>query len=1372
MSSTVENITERPLAEEIAESWLTYAVAVVSSRAIPSVYDGMKPVVRRCVYSAYDGGYRSNKKTVKSARIVGDCFVEGTLVSTPQGLAPIETLEVGDTVIDVNGDSHAVVECYMNPPAETVEVKWVNGHTMRVTPGQKFQVVDDNYNIKWVEARDLKGCQTLSQGPRAATALEFEHPDASASLQAYVQGLLVAEGSRLDWRNSADGRAQINMCAPEPLELVKEWANSKGLQFATREIQPKEAGRKLQHHLRITSTHPTILEATAERPQFKSVPSDILADSRLWLPFIAGVFDGDGYVRRNGRQEILPVTTSSRELAHGIYVMLSGLGVISHWTATPQAGKSSDHQYALSVSGRTAVRLAKLLAPWCRLPGKVESLRGYIEDGNHSHRPQAATTLPGAALLAEFSDKHSGAGWYKDAATGVDLELAERDGWISKIERISPEMGHNLRNLVGHHYLEVESVTEVEPEATFDVQVDSAEHRLVVEGISSSNCMGLYHPHGDASVYDTIAGLVQPWVNNIPMFHGAGNWGSPGKEDGPAASRYCVTGDTEVSMANGTLRTLKDIAEAHGVYSDGEAVVDLKVLGALGEVVPADRIFHSGTHKVTTLTTLTGRTLTGTDNHPVLVLNTAPTKNEPAVVWKRIDELTVGDRVATLSTSGRSVDRAPWANEYQRMSSMAEQITNFSHTFEKITSLEDAGHADVYSLRIATEDHAFITNGIVSHNTEARLTPAAELMCQDIEEDSVEMADNYDASTKEPVVLPAAFPNLLVNGTSGIAVGLACNFAPHNLSEVTDALVHLLKHPDATVDDLMQYISGPDFPTGGVVVDNGGLKQAYRTGRGGIRLRAKAEIEEISARRSGIVVTELPYNIGPEVVIKKINELKTNEQIDGVGKVTNYTDLKSGLRLVIELKTGANAEQVLQKLFKLTPLEQSFNFNHRALVGSDPRLLSLLELCEHYLEHRIAVLTRRSKFRLKKAEARAHIVEGLITAHAHIDEVVKLIKASKSAKDANDKLRSTYDLSEEQAQAILEMTLRRLTGLEINALKDELAALNKKIKGLKELLESEKKLRAQVGKELQETCRKLSFDRRSEVVSAADLKHYDIEDVDDPVSVVAKPLVLAWDVDGNLFAYNEGQECERPLKALHSTTTTSDVGVVTDKGNLLSFAALGINGSAYPLEEHVTLPEGERAVGLVPRRDETGHVVMVTRGGAVKKIEVGQFAKKDGLSIMKMKTEGDSILAAFYLPADSEESLALVTSEAKMLKLDLSGIRAQGRTGGGVAGIKLPEGVTVVGAGPSSADAQLVTLTDAGSAKATPLAEYPVKGRGTAGVRCHNFKKGESKLVAAAITPAEAKAASSRAVKPVKKVAKRDASGNRVGLSGELVLGF
>lgn len=705
--------------------------------------------------------------------------------------------------------------------------------------------------------------------------------------------------------------------------------------------------------------------------------------------------------------------------------------------------------------------------------------------------------------------------------------------------------------------------------------------------------MGKYHPHGDSSVYDTIVGLVQPWGNNIPMFYGSGNWGSPGKEDPAAAPRY----------------------------------------------------------------------------------------------------------------------------------------------------------------------------------TEAKLTEAAEILCESINEDSVDMVDNYDATLKEPAALPASFPNLLVNGTSGIAVGMACSFAPHNIAEVTAALKHLLENPEATVDDLMEFVPGPDFPTGGIIIDDGGVKKAFNTGQGRVRLRARVEIEDVSARKQGIVVTELPYTVGPEKVMETIAKHKEKGRLEGVGVVTNYTDRKSGMRLVIEVKSGANPEHVLAQLYKYTPLEQAYHYNQVALVGREPRLMGLIELMQHYLNHRTLVVTRRSKYRLRKAEARAHIVEGYITAHSHIDEVVKIIKASKTSQIASEKLQKTYSLSEDQATAILEMTLRRLTGLEIDALRDELKKLKVTIADLTALLASDDLLRNTVSQELQETCDRLHFDRRTEIISGTEVTEtFDL--AEDPATVQEAPLAVAWDVDDKVFAHTSSEETDRPLRLVHHTVNTADIGIVTDQGTLESFSALGINGSSYPLSEHVTVPEGETAVGLVPRKDAAGQVVMVTEKGFVKKIEVSQFAKRDGLPIMKFKDQDDRLVSVEYVEDSDIATVEIVTSDGRLLRIDLSTVRAQGRTGGGVAGIKIAEGAKVVGAGLVNDGSHLVTLTDSGTGKSTPAGMYPVKGRGGAGVRCHNFKKGDSHLVAAAVVPGPGRAASSRAVKPVKVVEKRDGSGVRVGIAGDLLLGL
>lgn len=1105
------------------------------------------------------------------------------------------------------------------------------------------------------------------------------------------------------------------------------------------------------------------------------------------------------------------------------------------------------------------------------------------------------------------------------------------------------------------------------------------------------DAMGKYHPHGDSAVYETIVGLVQPWGNNIPLFDGTGNWGSPGKEDPAAAPRYCVTGDARVRMADGTTRTLKEIAHEHGVTGPGEEVVDLQVLGARGEPVPADRVFHSGRHETFRVQTRTGRTLQGTGNHPVLTLVPHPETGQPVRVWKELDDVVPGDYILTLrtpptatgprpvaeslSTVGLEVDTAHvlgaflsggghlgvettderWVTElrgaYRRITGadlarrgdllhvrsradlgttplsllvdepagvpswvwsrgpgvkrefltallrsvrvptlspskgavllrsadsslvtgvqellleqgivtrtranlsgsgdlelvvdtgsdllrlyaltrnaahlsqgsvsasagrdrvpflaawlhravpqtrnyadidvadswtgtsehlreaipdqhlqVVESLLDGTHFYDEVTSIDPAGPADVYSLRIANREHAFITNGFVSHNTEARLTPAAELMCESIEEDAVDMVDNYDATLKEPAVLPASFPNLLINGTSGIAVGMACTFAPHNIGEVTNALLHLLKHPDATVDELMKHLPGPDFPTGGVIVDGGGIREAYATGTGGIRLRARTSIEDISARRRGIVVTELPFGVGPEAVIERINDAKSKERLDGVGRVTNFTDRKSGLRLVIEVKAGADPDQVLAQLFKYTPMERSFNFNQVALVGREPRLMGMPELCHHYLDHRVAVISRRSKHRLRKAEARAHIVEGLIKAHAEIDEVVKLIKASRNTKTASQKLRKAFDLSEKQATAILEMTLRRLTGLEITALRDELKDLNSTISYLRDLLNSTEKLKGVVADELKATAKKLSFDRRSEIVSASAVAAAEPAAADS-VDIEEAPVTIHWDVDGRIFLADPKAHPDRPVRQTLAAVNTDTVGVVTNLGNLFGFPAVGLSETPFPLADHVELPEGEHAVGLVPRESDTEQVVLVTRAGAIKLISAAQFAKRDGLPIIRLKN-GDEVISV--RPVGPAETATLVTSDARMLRVDLGTIRPQGRTGGGVAGIRLATDAVVLAGGPVSEDTYLTTLTDGGSAKATKMEGYPVKGRAGAGVRCHNFKKADTVLVNAALVDGEPRAATARAVKPVRVVERRDASGVKVGLTGPMELG-
>lgn len=1373
MTTVDENITELPLGEEIEKSFLNYSIAVVTSRAIPSVLDGMKPVHRRAVWSAFESGYRSDKPTVKSARIVGDCFVAGTLVSTPTGLTPVEDLHVGDLVTDAWGSAHSVAQTYVKPHSDLVELSFRDGHTLRTTPGQRFQAVQADGTLEWVEAKDLAGATVIGEGTRAADLHPVAQQDSDNARRAYLWGILSATGA-----------------------------------------------------------HATETAVNDE------VPTLVLEDAASWPSYLAGFLDRGGHIEQTRRARTIVLSTASPTIATQVSNMLSRLGIPST-LATREDANAPRILHTVNITGSHAVRLTGLIKPFVQLLHKRNALTELT-----NHEP-------------------------------LDL--------VDQVDDPAPE------HLQGLTLREVLTVTPSSPADTYDIQVDSEEHAFVAAGLSVHNCMGNYHPHGDSAVYDTIAQLVRPWVQNVPLFHGAGNWGSIGGEDPAAASRYCVIGTTRVRMADGSSPTIAQLAETHGLTAEGEVAADLTVTGLDGTPVKADKIFHSGRHETRTLRTESGLELTGSFNHPVLTLRPDSTLEQPVFTWKTLESIQPGDIVTTLrkeipaaspvtpdevdrlrALARTNLDRIPewvWtaratvkARALQELFAPEgilgrvefainpgrlrtgerfditvalpitspqlacdiqqlllelgvvattdsthpgsgllvvgrEEVTRFSqriglrgvmqeeleaalkslpgglrlpgaYGYSKVASIEDSGDADVYSIRVNTDDHAFITNGIISHNTEARLTKAAELLCRDINEDTIDWIDNYDATKKEPVALPSAFPHLLVNGTSGIAVGMACNFAPHNLREVVAALAHLLEHPNATVDDLMRHLPGPDFPTGGVVVDDGGVAEAYRTGRGKFRLRARTSIEDVTARKRGIVITELPYAIGPEKVMSEIAKKRSEDRLDGISNVTNFTDRKSGLRLVVEVKNGFDPERILAQLFRETSLEVTFGINQLALIGTEPRQMGLIELCEHYLGHRVSVVTRRSKFRLRKAKARAHIVEGLITAHSRIDEAVQLIKKSKTPKTASEKLQKTFKLTEEQAIAILEMTLRRLTGLEIGALKDELATLKQTIKDLEALIGSDEKLRATVATELKEVGEILGEDRRSTIVAPTEVTTLDDVDLED-AQVAEAPAVLAWDVDGNIFR-READTIDRPLHLEFTTTTTADVGVVTDQGTLLSLSMLGVSTTPTPLEQHVTLPEGEHVVGLVPRRDDEGTLVLATSHGFVKKIMVSQFAKKDGLPVITFKNPDDKIIWVGYT-RDGTGELALISTAARMLKLDLETVRPQGRTGGGVAGMKLADDATILTAGLAGT---LVTVTDQGSAKATPLNLYPVKGRGGAGVRCHNFKSGEAALAVAAVVPGEPVVASKRAVKPVKIVEKRDASGVKPGISGELSVGY
>jgi DNA gyrase subunit A len=654
--------------------------------------------------------------------------------------------------------------------------------------------------------------------------------------------------------------------------------------------------------------------------------------------------------------------------------------------------------------------------------------------------------------------------------------------------------------------------------------------------------------------------------------------------------------------------------------------------------------------------------------------------------------------------------------------------------------------------------------------TECRLAPAATLLTASLDEDVVDYRPNYDDRETEPVVLPAAFPHLLVNGATGIAVGMATNMAPHNLGEVIAAARYLLTHPTATLHDLMKFVPGPDFPTGGTVAGLAGIRDAYATGKGMLRIRAKATVEKVSPRRTGLVVTELPYAVGPERVVEKIADLVRSKKLQGIHDVVDLTDGENGLRLVIELKNGFNPDAVLEELYRLTPMEDSFSINNVALVEGRPRTLGLVELLTVYVEHRLTVVRRRSEYRRRRAQERAHIVEGLLIALDAIDDVIHIIRSSQDAAEARQRLSEAFELSEIQTQHILDMPLRRLTTLEVDKLRAELATLSETIAELTAILDSDKKLRALVSDELAEVAEQHATPRRTVLLEASARPAV----VATPLEIDDAPCRALLSSTGLLARLPEDAAPDPAApRARHDVVVAScpasvrgAVGLVTDRGRVLRVSVVDLPAlppSTAPtlaggiaLAELVALDAKEQVVGLtrIPDEGETGPIVaLATRGGVVKRVAAEPAPAKDAWDLIALKP-GDLVVGAADI-TDEDDELVLLTSDAQLLRFAASSVRPQGRAAGGMAGIRLGPDATVIGFGvvPQAREAVVVTVagstgalpgTASSTVKLTPFADYPAKGRGTGGVRCHRFLKGEDVLELARVVPTPARAAGPR----------------------------
>ena len=749
-----------------------------------------------------------------------------------------------------------------------------------------------------------------------------------------------------------------------------------------------------------------------------------------------------------------------------------------------------------------------------------------------------------------------------------------------------------------------------------------------------------------------------------------------------------------------------------------------------------------------------------------------------------------------------------------------------------------------------------------SRYTEARMAPAALGMNADIAENTVDFTPNYDNTLQEPTVLPAAIPNLLVNGGSGIAVGMATNMATHNLGEVVAAAKHLMRHPDATLEELMRYVPGPDWPGGGVIVGRKGIREAYETGRGALTTRSVTHIENVTARKKAIVVTELPFMVGPERVLERISEGVKNRKLDGISGAIDLTDRHNGTRLVIEIKTGFDPNAVLAQLFKHTPLQDNFTINNVALVNGRPHTMGLKEMLQVWVDHRRVVIRRRSEFRRKKALERLHLVEGLLLAMVDIDEVIQVIRSSDDAEAAKTKLIAVFDLDEIQAQYILDLRLRRLTKMSRIELEAERDDLKRRIEELERILASDEALDGVVIDEMDDAVAKYGTPRRTVLLDEDEegnltpvVAHGDdgvsanamaaaraaatVSSAAADVAAAAKAAKKAGDENATASALqiddepcavmlsatgliartsedaverwenrsaSDGRAKDDQIVSMFRTSTRSSYGLVTSAGRLVlahvvempkvsADGPLSVTGGVKAEEllgmtENTDPIRGERVIAAIdmPSTDDGGQLVPLalgTRNGVVKRWNRESPTTMDSWSVIDLKDD-DEVLAA--AEARDEDRLVFVSTDSSLLTFEAKNVRPQGRTAGGMAGIRLAEGCSVAAFAVvpdgkvtwnyeegenglfSASGAVVLTVagdsealpgTENGAAKVTPLEMYPTKGRGTGGVRSQRFLKGQDTLILAFVGayPLHASTQSGAPVELPKPDMRRDGSG-------------
>jgi DNA gyrase subunit A len=1142
MSKQNQDIQEVRIEDSMKGSYLDYSMSVIIGRALPDARDGLKPVHRRILYSMKDLNIGSRTPYKKSARIVGDCLVAGSLVSTTRGLVPIEDVEVGDKVYTQKGIKN-VTELFYQPEQPLLKVtSSSNIFENRVTKGHKFKVLNEDLTYSFKDSKDLTTDDYLIMQPSL-----IDIKDNFSEDEVYALGLFMSDG---------------NIDRYKDLDYVC--------------FSNKEKSREFLEKFDVTNKYSYNIDVNSTIMSFSN--SSIFA-------FLSGFIDGDGFIRKDGKSEIVITSMSHIFLKKLATLLFDRFGIVSVLISAGRVGDkhllgdreiiSKYDAYNLTFTGSNAYFFKD------KLNLLNQKKRDRLQKFKYHSDPTQTCYLPffGKKIFDIFSEKHIGSGWYqskdgekfrlgikyqndtkiryaKELTDNIRIysDTVESLNILEKLRRLDNKLYEQLKYIIDNRvrFLKVKEVKEVSDEITYDFTVEDV-HEFFVNGVVSSNCIGKYHPHGDNAVYDALVRMAQDFSMRVPLVDGQGNFGSV-DGDNAAAQRY----------------------------------------------------------------------------------------------------------------------------------------------------------------------------------TEARMTRISEELLKDIEKDTVDFVANYDDSMSEPDVLPSRVPNLLLNGSSGIAVGMATNIPPHRMDELIESLLYLIDNPSCEDTELFNIIKGPDFPTGGIIFGKKGIHDAYSTGRGRIKVRAKTHLEE-KKNRDVIVVDELPYQVNKSRLIENIAHLVRDKQIEGISEIRDESD-REGMRIVIELKRDAMSDIVLNNLFKSTQMQTTFGIIMLAIANKEPKVFKLRELLELFLRHRKTVIIRRTIFQLEKAQAKAHILEGLKIAVNSIDKVIKIIKESENSEKAREALILNFSFSEIQANAILEMKLRRLTGLEQEKIDNELKELYAEIEYYQSILKSEEILNGIIGDELKEIGDNFKSKRRTEIVD--DYDDIDIEDL-----IPNEPMVVTITHRGYIkrVALKQYEKQRRGGKGKIAVTTHDDDFIeqffissthdtlmfVTDMGQLYWLKVYRIpegsrTAKGKAVVNLVNLRADEKIMAIIPTTDfhEDKSLAFFTKNGLVKRTNLKDYSNIRANGVRAIKLDDDDSLVTAKIVRTDTKWLFVTTKKGQCIRFKVEDAREMGRVARGVNAIKFKiENDFVCGATTiEDENNELLMLSEKGIGKRTTASDYREQGRAGKGV--------------------------------------------------------